>query len=102
MEDCNRRGRSGAENMTNRRLFKASDGRIIETDFDVHWYAIDRSGSIHLYESAPNQCHGYGFWCPGSRALYVGNYSGSFDWELSRRYLDDNGKWVRIPPAEPR
>ena len=84
----------------NRRKVITPDGRIIETDFDVKWAAIDKDGYYYLYEKKPKRL--FDFWSihAGSKLRFVCSivvmvYSGLLLWETYRWYLNDKGKWVR-------
>ena len=80
----------------NRRKFITPDGRIVETWFDVYWYAIDKNGDRYFYESKPeiNNCRPV--WLSETFWLQrCGQQKGKFNWKKCRWYLDDKGKWVR-------
>ena len=79
----------------NRRLFKTSNGKIVETDFDVYWYCIDEDGEMVLFSERPFQ--GWHSWCSSICTMwkYIGFINQSANWKKCRWYLKDDGTWVR-------
>ena len=82
--------------MTNRRLFITPEGKIIKSEFNVRWYAIDKNGSGYLYESEPHAFTRCWNSNGGHHIMYANTVDVGDDWKNEKWYLCSNGEWVKM------
>jgi hypothetical protein len=80
----------------NRRKFIYKHGRVIETNFDVYWCAVDENGERWVYAERPKEITSSGIWywdiLLRERVDYI---TPPKNWRTCRWYLRDDGKWVK-------
>ena len=87
--------RMGAKMKPNRRKFIDHNGRIIETDFDVYWCAIDKNGERWVYDECPHDRFLTVWYGHILLRKKIDNITPPKNWRKCRWYLQENGKWVK-------